>query len=46
MAHKRKGYLTTSGEWKRHLRKYFKRIFWKGERKAGKQFVRQELKRN
>lgn len=29
MAHKKKGQLTTSPEWARHLRKYMKRHFWK-----------------
>ena len=36
MAHKRKGQLTVSGEWAKHLRKYLRRKFWKGERKAAK----------
>ena len=36
MATKKKGMLTASGERKKHLRKYLKRVFWKAERKAGK----------
>jgi len=36
MASKRKGQLTVSTEWAKHLRKYYKRVFWKGERKAAK----------
>jgi antitoxin HigA-1 len=39
MATKKKGTLTTSGEWAKHLRKYHKRKFWKGERKEAKQFA-------
>jgi|GEM_PF-1651813 len=42
MAHKRKGQLTVSGEWAKHLRKFFRRQFWKGERKAGKELIRKE----
>jgi len=43
MAHKRKGQLTTSGEWAKHLRGFLKRSFWKGERKAGKELVKKEV---
>jgi hypothetical protein len=46
MAHKRKGQLTTTTEWAKHLRKFLRRQFWKGERKAGKKLVKQELKNN
>lgn len=42
MAYKRKGQLTVSGEWAKHLRKFLRRKFWKGERKAGKKIIRQE----
>jgi hypothetical protein len=42
MAHKRHGQLTVSGEWARHLRKLCKGYFWKGERKAAKDLVRNE----
>jgi hypothetical protein len=33
MSTKKKGLLTTSGEWRRHLRDW-KRRFWKRERRA------------
>ena len=29
------GVLTRSGEWAKHLRKWGKRAFWAGERRAG-----------
>ncbi|MEM8984160.1 MAG: hypothetical protein AAGC71_14100 [Pseudomonadota bacterium] len=34
MATRKKGQLTTSPEWGRHLRPLLKRWFWKGERRA------------
>lgn len=43
MAHKRKGQLTVSGEWAKHLRKFFRKKFWKAERKAGKILIQKEL---
>lgn len=43
MAHKKKGHLTTSPEWAKHLRKYMKNQFWKGERNASKELIRNEL---
>ncbi len=43
MSHKKKGQLTTTSEWARHLRKYLRRQFWKGERKAEKTLIKQEL---
>ncbi len=43
MANKRKGQLTTTGEWAKHLRGFLKRQFWKGERKAGKSFINKEV---
>ncbi len=42
MAHKRKGQLTVSGEWARHLRPWLRRVFWKTERQAEKDLVRAE----
>ena len=36
MSHKRKGQLTVSGEWARHLRPWHRREFWKAERQAQK----------
>lgn len=44
MAHKKKGHLTVSGEWAKHLRKNKKNLFWKSERNAGKELVQTELK--
>ena len=44
MAHKKKGHLTTSPEWAKHLRKYMKNQFWRGERNAGKKLIQSELK--
>jgi hypothetical protein len=43
MAHKKKGHLTTSPAWAKHLRKYMKNQFWKGERKASKELIPSEL---
>jgi hypothetical protein len=43
MSSKKKGQLTTSKEWAKHLRKFSKRQFWKGERKASKKNIRLEL---
>jgi hypothetical protein len=42
MANKKKGNLTVAGEWAKHLRKFLKRQFWKGERKAGRKLIEQE----
>jgi hypothetical protein len=42
MAHKRKGQLTVSGEWARHLRPFWRRAFWKSERQAAGQLEREE----
>lgn len=42
MAHKRKGQLTVTGEWARHLRPLWRRIFWKHERQAAKELEREE----
>jgi hypothetical protein len=46
MSHKRKGELTVSGEWAKHLRKFKRRQFWKGERMAGKRLIRMEISKN
>ena len=43
MAHKQKGQLTASREWAKHLRGFLKRQFWKGERKAGKRMIKNEI---
>lgn len=45
MTHKQKGQLTTSGEWARHLRKFLKRQFWKGERNAGRNLIKKEIEK-
>ena len=36
MSTKKMGVLTTSGEWRKHLRPLYKRLFWNGERRAAK----------
>ncbi len=41
MATVKKGILTVSGEWWKHLRET-KRAFWKGERRAAKKFALRE----
>ena len=43
MSQKRKGQLTTSPEWVKHLRKYLKRHFWKRERLAEKKEIEKEF---
>jgi hypothetical protein len=42
MSHKRKGQLTVSGEWAKHLRPFLRRAFWKGERQAAKEMASKE----
>ncbi len=42
MSHKREGQLTVSGEWARHLRPFLRRAFWKGERQAVRDLLRNE----
>lgn len=44
MGHKRKGQLTKSGEWWKHFRKIGRRFFWKQERQAEKQDIKDRLK--
>jgi hypothetical protein len=43
MSHKRKGQLTVTKEWARHLRKFWRRQFWKGERNAGRKLIQKEV---
>ena len=43
MLHKRKGQLTVATEWAKHLRKFLRRQFWKGERRAGQKVIHKEL---
>jgi hypothetical protein len=45
MAHKRNGQLTVTMEWAKHLRKFWRRHFWKEERKAGEKLIRREMVR-
>jgi hypothetical protein len=40
----KRGLITASGEWARHLRKWGKRLFWKGERRAAKAVAKGEAK--
>ena len=42
MANKRKGQLTTSKEWAKHLRKFGKKQFWRVERRVSKELIRKE----
>lgn len=46
MGNKRKGQLTSDSEWHKHLRKIGKCFFWKGERKAGKKMIEENLSKN
>ena len=46
MAHKQKGQLTVTSEWAKHLRKFLRRQFWKGERNAEKKLIRKEININ
>ncbi|MFI1770148.1 hypothetical protein [Thalassobellus citreus] len=43
MANKKKGQLTQTKSWDKHLRKIGKRIFWKTERPAEKKMIEQNL---
>jgi preprotein translocase subunit SecE len=43
MATKKKGQLTAVTEWAKHLRKEYKRIFWKSERQAEKSEINKEF---
>lgn len=42
----KKGMLTKDGEWCKHLKKWGKRFFWKGERKAEKRLIEKYKKNN
>lgn len=39
MSTKKKGLLTVSGEWAKHLRKWGKRTFWKTERCKARELI-------
>lgn len=43
MSYKRRGQLTMSDEWAKHLKPFGKREFWKGERNAEKSLISDEL---
>ncbi|MEH0157099.1 hypothetical protein V6R21_23460 [Limibacter armeniacum] len=43
MATKKKGQLTVVTEWTKHLRKDYKRIFWKSERQVEKSEINKEI---
>lgn len=43
MAGKKKGLLTVSVEWAKHLRPYGRRLFWSAERKAAQSHIQSEL---
>jgi hypothetical protein len=45
MSNKRKGQLTVSKEWAKHLRKFWKSQFWKGERTESKKIIRQIIEK-
>lgn len=36
----KKGYLTTPPQWWKHLRPFWRRVFWKRERAAARRLVR------
>lgn len=42
MTSMKKGILSASGEWAKHLRKFKKRKFWKRERHEGKKLTKSE----
>lgn len=44
MSNIKKGQLTATGRWAKHLRKVFRRAFWKGERQTGKKNAKKEVK--
>lgn len=43
MSSVKKGVITASGEWARHLRPYGRRVYWKCERKAAKADARARI---
>jgi hypothetical protein len=42
MGQKKKGQLSATKEYAKHLRKYLRRRFWKGERQAEKAVIAEE----
>jgi len=45
MATVKKGLLTSSGLWARHLRRRLKKKFWRRERQAGRRFAKTETEK-
>lgn len=43
MATNKQGHLTAAKAWARHLRPFFKRAFWKAERRAAKREARSNV---
>ncbi len=43
MATKKKGHLSTHSEWAKHLRKFGKKMFWKGERTQEKKEIKKTV---
>lgn len=43
MSHKRKGQLTKSPEWHKHLRKYLRRLFWSRERMNERKEIEKQI---
>ena len=43
MSYKRKGQLTPSPDWNKHLGRYLHRVFWRKERNAEKALIMDEL---
>lgn len=46
MASQKKGVLTTSGVWAKHLRPLLRRVFWKRERQAASKVARKAVLRS
>ena len=44
MAKKTSGQFAISGEWAKHLRKSWKRLFWKTERHKTREFINKVIK--
>ena len=44
MANVKKGQLTPAPQWAKHLRPYWKKLFWNREKGAVKKQIRKELK--
>ncbi|WP_425090494.1 hypothetical protein [Tropicimonas sp. S265A] len=42
MSTKKKGVLTVSAEWRKHLRPFYKRIFWKKERRTANRVAKRD----